>query len=85
MNTMTANELKTKGVSAVEARLKTDEEVIISVRGQDRYVVMDIEKYARLREYELVVALQEAKADVEAGRYTSESVADHMKRVTDDV
>lgn len=85
MNTLTANELKTKGVSAVEARLKTDEEVIISVRGQDRYVVMDIEKYAQFREYELAVALQEAKADVEAGRYTTESVADHMKRVIDDV
>src|SRR5690554_4131294 len=81
MNTMTANELKTKGVSAVEARLKVDEEVIISVRGQDRYVVMDVEKYAKLREYELAVALQEARADVEAGRYTTESVAGHMKRV----
>ncbi len=83
MNTVTANELKTKGVSAVEARLKTDEEVIISVRGQDRYVVMEIEKYAKLREYELTVALQEAKADVEAGRYTAEGVAEHMLRVTD--
>lgn len=85
MNTVTANELKTRGVSAVEARLKVDEEVIISVRGQDRYVVMDIEKYAKLREYELVIALQEAKADVEAGRYTTESVVDHMKQVTDDL
>ena len=85
MNTMTANELKTKGVSAVEARLAIDEEVIISVRGQDRYVVVDVEKYAKLREYELTVALQEAKADVDAGRYTTESVADHMTRVIDGV
>ena len=85
MNTVTANELKTKGISAVEARLKVDEEVITSVRGQDRYVVMGVEKYAKLREYEFAVALQEAKADVEAGRYTTESVADHMKRVADEV
>ncbi|MBL4761479.1 MAG: type II toxin-antitoxin system Phd/YefM family antitoxin [Gammaproteobacteria bacterium] len=85
MNTLTANELKTKGISAVESRLKLDEEVVISVRGQDRYVVMDIEKYAKLREYELVMALQEAKADVEAGRYTTESVAEHMKRVNDEL
>lgn len=83
MNTVTANELKTKGVSAVEACLKEDEEVIISVRGKNRYVVMDLEKYARLREYELIVALQEAKADVDAGRYTTESVADHVLRVAD--
>lgn len=80
MNTMTANELKTKGVSALEARLKADEEVIISVRGRDRFVVMNIEKYAQLREYELTVALQEAKADVEAGRYNTESVAEVLNQ-----
>lgn len=85
MNIVTANELKTKGVSAVEARLKVDEEVFISVRGQDRYVVMGVEKYAKLREYELAIAIQEARADVEAGRYRAESVADHMKRLNDDV
>jgi PHD/YefM family antitoxin component YafN of YafNO toxin-antitoxin module len=85
MNTVTANELKTKGVSAVEALLKDDEEVIISVRGQDRYVVINMEKYARLREYELAAALQEAKADLEAGRYYTETVAEHMKRVVDDL
>ena len=83
MNTVTANELKTKGISAVDSRLKVDEEVIISVRGKDRYVVMDLDKYARLREYELTIALQEAKADVEAGRVLTESVADHVRRVTD--
>ena len=83
MNTVTANELKTKGISAVESHLKMDEEVIISVRGKDRYVVMDLDKYARLREYELTIALQEAKADVEAGRIITESVAEHVQRVTD--
>lgn len=81
MNTVTANELKTKGVSAVEALLQVEEEVVISVRGQDKYVVMDLEKYAKLREYELAIAIQEAKADVDAGRYTTESVDDHMRRV----
>ena len=85
MNSLTANELKTKGVSAVEARLQADEKVVISVRGQDRYVVMDIDKYAKLREHELAIALQEAKADVEAGRFSTESVSEHMKRVTDDL
>ena len=81
MHTVTANELKTKGISAVETCLQTDEEVIISVRGQDKYVVMELEKYAKLREYELDIALQEAKADVEAGRYVVESVDDHIKRI----
>lgn len=85
MNALTANELKTKGISAVESRLKKDEEVVISVRGQDRYVVMDMEKYARLREYELAAALHEVKADLEAGRFVTESAADHMQRVASDL
>lgn len=85
MNTVTANELKTKGISAVESRLLVDEEVIVSVRGQDKYVIMDLEKYTKLREYELAIAIQEAKADVVAGNYTVESVDDHMKRVTNDL
>jgi len=85
MSTLTANELKTRGISAVEIRLKDEDEVIISVRGKDRYVVMDMEKYTRLREYELDMALQEAKADVAAGRYRAESVAEHLRQVTDDV
>ena len=85
MNSVTANELKTKGVSAVESCLKTEDEVIISVRGQDRYVIIDLEKYAKLREYELTIALQEAKADVAEGNFIVESVDKHMKRVTDNV
>ena len=83
MQSVTANELKTKGVSAVEERLATEDEVIITVRGQDKYVVMSLEKYARLREYELDIAVQEARSDYAAGRVTRESVDDHMKRVTD--
>jgi prevent-host-death family protein len=83
MNAVTANELKTRGVSAVEDRLKTDEEVIITVRGQDKYVVMSVEKYSRLRACELDIAVQEARADYEAGRVRIESVDDHLKRVTD--
>lgn len=85
MNSVTANELKTKGISAVEARLQMDEEVIVTVRGQDKYVIMDLEKYAKLREYELAFAIQEAKADVAAGHYTVESVDEHMKRLMNDL
>ena len=51
MNTVTANELKTQGVSAFESLLKKDDEVIISVRGKNRYVVMELEKYNKLREF----------------------------------
>jgi prevent-host-death family protein len=83
MNAITANELKTRGVSAVEDRLEREDEVIISVRGKDRYVVMSLEKYSRLREFELDIAVMEARADYEAGNIVTESVEDHMKRVID--
>ncbi len=83
MSALDANDLKTKGISAVEARLKVDEEVVISVRGQDSYVIMDLEKYNKLRECELVVVAQEAKADISAERFVTESVGDHMRRIDD--
>lgn len=83
MNAITANELKIRGISAVEDQLENEDEVIISVRGKDRYVVMRLEKFARLREFELDMAVKEARADYEAGNTVTESVEDHIKRVTD--
>ncbi len=40
MNTITANELKTRGVSLLEERLRDDPEAMISVHGREKYVVM---------------------------------------------
>ena len=55
MDTVTANELKTKGVSSEEAYL---------------------------RKHELEIALLQAKADIDAGRYSTGSIADHIKQVS---
>ena len=85
MNSVTANELKTRGVSAVEDRLDSGEDVIISVRGRDKYVVMSLEKYNQLREFELDMALREARADYQAGRILTESVDEHLRRIADDI
>jgi len=41
MAIITANELKTKGISALENALKSDGEAIITVRGKDKYVIVD--------------------------------------------
>jgi len=81
MNTLTDNELKARGVLAVEEGLKHDDELVISVGGQHRFVVMDIEKYNHLRELELAAAVDEAKAGYSAGHYITETVAEHMQRV----
>ncbi len=81
MSQLTANDLKTKGVAAIEAALVERQEAIISVRGKDRFVVMEIEQYYYLRECELEAALAETRADIKAGRFVKESPAAHVKRV----
>ncbi len=67
-------------MSVFEAALQQDEEAVITVRGERRYVVLDLETCNRLREYELDRALQEARNDMAAGNYHTESVDDHIKR-----
>ena len=82
---ISANDLKTKGVSALEAELAERSEAVITVRGKSRFVVMSMEQYNYLRECELEAALLEVKADLAAGRVISESVDNHIRRVTDEV
>ena len=81
MSNLTANDLKTKGIAAIEAVLAERLEAIVSVRGKDRFVVMEIEQYHYLRECELEAALAETRADIAAGRSVKESPAAHVKRV----
>ncbi|MDP1606138.1 MAG: hypothetical protein Q8L93_05800 [Rhodocyclaceae bacterium] len=81
MSHISANELKTKGVAAIEAMLAEHSEAIVSVRGKDRFVVMGIAQYNYLRECELGAALAETRADVAAGRFVRESVEAHLARL----
>ena len=83
MQTVTANDLKTKGIAALESGLAENDEAVITVRGKERFIVMDVAHYHQLRELELEMALIQAKADVAQGEVITESVEDHMKRVTD--
>ena len=78
MNSISANDLKTKGVSAIERALADQPEVSLTVRGQAKYVVMSREQYAHLRECELEAALAESKTDLDAGRFVKESVEKHI-------
>ncbi len=81
MNTITANELKTRGVASIDAVLKDQNEVTISVRGQERYVVVDMETYNRLRVCELEAALYQARREVAEGQGIIESVDEHLERL----
>lgn len=82
MNTITANQLKTKGVSVIQNNLLENRELVITVRGKEKFVVMDMKHYNYLRECELDAALHQAKTDYESGNYTTEDVEAHVKRIS---
>jgi hypothetical protein len=81
VTTITANELKTRGLSALDSILAGESEVIVSVRGKNRYVIMSMPAYSHMRECELESALAECRADIKAGRVHKDGIAAHLKRV----
>ena len=81
MKTITANDLKSQGISALESALENQDEAIISVRGKPRFVVMDISHYELFREAETHSAWEEARralADGDAEEITAE---EHIARI----
>ncbi len=78
---ISANDLKIKGVSAIESLLTTQPEAVISVRGKERFVVIDMDRYNYLRECELESALAQTRADLAEGRFIKGSAEDHLARL----
>jgi PHD/YefM family antitoxin component YafN of YafNO toxin-antitoxin module len=81
MTHLSASDLKTKGISAIEALLATQPEAMISVRGKERFVVMDVAHYHYLRECELDAALAQSRADVAAGHSVIDTAEQHVARL----
>lgn len=81
MNTISANDLKTKGIRCVEQQMDESGEAAITVRGKTRYVIVSSEKYDRLREAELAYAVQEAQLDIKHGRVAATHISEHLKQV----
>lgn len=81
MQQLTANDLKTKGIAAIEASLKNQTEAIVSVRGKEKYVIMDLAHYHYLRECELDAALAESRANLANGQFVKESAEAHLARL----
>ena len=80
-NEITANDLKVKGITAIEDLTSNGYEAVITVRGKQKYVVMTIDEYNKLREYELAGAIIEAQNDIKSKKYKKGSVDEHMKRI----
>jgi hypothetical protein len=81
MQPISANDLKAKGVGAIDEALQSESEASVTVRGEVKYVVMSKDQNEYLRECELEAALAESKADLDAGRFVKETVAQHMRRL----
>jgi hypothetical protein len=79
MVTIAANDLKTKGIKALEDTLRTQLQVSLSVRGQIKYIVMSQDYYHYLRECELEAALAESKVKPRSGDFVRENITEHLK------
>jgi len=84
MLSVTANMLKTKGISSFNDVVNEEGEAFVSVHGKNKFVILSIEKYNYLRECELESALLEAKQDIKNGDFEIGSIENHMKRVLND-
>jgi PHD/YefM family antitoxin component YafN of YafNO toxin-antitoxin module len=85
MASITANLLKTKGVSALDPVIDENKAVVITVRGRDRYVVMDFETYNHLRECELQAAIAEVRTELESGEVFKDTVDQHIRRIRNEL
>jgi prevent-host-death family protein len=79
--TVSANDVKKKGVSLFGEILEKFDELTINVRGKDKYVVIDIERYKQLRENELDIAYIKAMQDMQNGNYKTQSADEHIKEL----
>jgi hypothetical protein len=81
MNSISAHDLRTKGVSTIEQALVDQQAASITVRGQVKYVVMSQEQHTYLRKCELEAARAGSKEDLDTGRFMKESVEHHVMRL----
>jgi len=82
---ISANDIKTKGVSLIEKLLSACEEVIINVRGKNKYVIMDIERYKQLRQMELDNAYYKVMEDVKKGHYKIQKAHEHINDIVHEI
>lgn len=76
-----ANEIKTKGVSIFSSLLDKFDELIINVRGKNKFVVIDIERYKELRANELDLAYIRTMQDIEKGNYKTQNAKEHIEEL----
>jgi prevent-host-death family protein len=80
---ITANEVKNKGVSIFNDALKHSDEAIINVRGKNKFVVMDIDKYDEIVSHNIDIAYLQTKSNITNGNYKTQSAKQHLQDLRD--
>jgi len=80
--TIMANEVKTKGVSVFDTALEKFSEVIINVRGKNKYCVIPYTEYEAYRNYKLDMAHKEVMEDITKDKYHND-IEKHFKTIDD--
>ena len=75
MNTITASELKARGIQVVG-----DEVTTISYRGKPTYLILPESHFEAYEAFLLEQALREARSDIEAGRYSTD-LDEHLGKI----
>ncbi len=83
--TISANEVKKRGVSLFDTLLVKVDELIINVRGKDKYVVIDIERYKEFRTNELDLAYMQTMNDIKKGNYKTLTTEEHIAELKDEL
>ena len=83
--TITANEVKTRGVSIFDTLLKKFDELIINVRGKNKFVVIDIDRYNELRANELDLAYYKTTQDIKNGNYKTQTAKEHIAELVNEL
>jgi hypothetical protein len=80
-----ANEVKTKGVSMFDGLLEKFDELIINVRGKNKYVVLDIQRYKELRANELDLAYINTKKEIKNGDFKTQDATQHIEELMNEL
>jgi PHD/YefM family antitoxin component YafN of YafNO toxin-antitoxin module len=75
-----ASDVKKRGVKIFDEELKKSDKVIINVRGKNKYVVIDMERYEELVENELDRIYDAIAQEIEDGRYHN-NLEKHIEKI----
>ena len=80
---ITALDLRTQGLKAIDVALKDSDEGIISYKGKPKYVVIPFEKYDEFLEARLDSAYEKMVQNIQEGNYkalkTIDDIDSHIK------